>query len=180
MNNSAIGVFDSGVGGLTCVDELRKLMPNENIVYLGDTARIPYGTKSKDTKFLAHELRTGFAVVEVADGVNKHTHDEFGHSVAVLAGGVHGNDAAGGASLEVEVVVAGAGTDDDLQFFGVVDNFLGDLVGADDESVGIFDSLVEVVHVSVFFEESQGVAILLDHFADAVNGDLCEGFFGSN
>lgn len=49
MNNSAIGVFDSGVGGLTCVDELRKLMPNENIVYLGDTARIPYGTKSKDT-----------------------------------------------------------------------------------------------------------------------------------
>ena len=49
MNNSAIGVFDSGVGGLTCVDELRKLMPKENIVYLGDTARIPYGTKSKDT-----------------------------------------------------------------------------------------------------------------------------------
>ena len=49
MNNSAIGVFDSGVGGLTCVDELRKLMPGENIVYLGDTARIPYGTKSKDT-----------------------------------------------------------------------------------------------------------------------------------
>ena len=49
MNNSAIGVFDSGVGGLTCVDELKKLMPNENIVYLGDTARIPYGTKSRDT-----------------------------------------------------------------------------------------------------------------------------------
>ena len=38
MNNSAIGVFDSGVGGLTCVDELRKLMPNEDIIYLGDTA----------------------------------------------------------------------------------------------------------------------------------------------
>lgn len=49
MNNSAIGVFDSGVGGLTCVDELRRLMPKENIVYLGDTARIPYGTKSRDT-----------------------------------------------------------------------------------------------------------------------------------
>ena len=49
MNNSAIGVFDSGVGGLTGVDELKKLMPCENIVYLGDTARIPYGTKSRDT-----------------------------------------------------------------------------------------------------------------------------------
>lgn len=48
MNNSAIGVFDSGVGGLTCVKELIKLMPNENVVYLGDTARVPYGTRSKE------------------------------------------------------------------------------------------------------------------------------------
>ncbi len=48
MNNSAIGVFDSGVGGLTCVKELIKIMPNENVVYLGDTARVPYGTRSKE------------------------------------------------------------------------------------------------------------------------------------
>lgn len=48
MNNNAIGVFDSGVGGLTCVKELIKLLPNENIVYLGDTARVPYGTRSKE------------------------------------------------------------------------------------------------------------------------------------
>ena len=38
MNNDAIGVFDSGVGGLTAVNELNKLMPNENIIYFGDTA----------------------------------------------------------------------------------------------------------------------------------------------
>ncbi len=49
MNNAAIGVFDSGVGGLSCVSELSALMPNENIVYLGDTARVPYGTKSAAT-----------------------------------------------------------------------------------------------------------------------------------
>ncbi len=49
MNNSAIGVFDSGMGGLTCVKELNKLMPNEDIIYFGDTARIPYGTRSKET-----------------------------------------------------------------------------------------------------------------------------------
>ncbi len=49
MNNSAIGVFDSGMGGLTCVKELNSLMPNEDIIYFGDTARIPYGTKSKAT-----------------------------------------------------------------------------------------------------------------------------------
>lgn len=49
MNNSAIGVFDSGMGGLTCVKELSKLMPNEDIIYFGDTARIPYGTRSRET-----------------------------------------------------------------------------------------------------------------------------------
>ena len=41
-----IGVFDSGVGGLTVLNALRKAMPHENLVYLGDTARVPYGTKS--------------------------------------------------------------------------------------------------------------------------------------
>ena len=49
MNNDAIGVFDSGVGGLTAVNELNKLMPNENIIYFGDTARIPYGRRSRET-----------------------------------------------------------------------------------------------------------------------------------
>ena len=49
MNNQAIGVFDSGIGGLTVVKSLMELMPNENIVYFGDIARIPYGTKSRAT-----------------------------------------------------------------------------------------------------------------------------------
>ena len=44
-----IGVFDSGVGGLTVVKALRELLPNENIFYLGDTARVPYGGKSAST-----------------------------------------------------------------------------------------------------------------------------------
>ncbi|MDB5492149.1 MAG: glutamate racemase [Micavibrio sp.] len=44
-----IGVFDSGVGGLTVLKSLMALMPGESFVYLGDTARVPYGTKSADT-----------------------------------------------------------------------------------------------------------------------------------
>ncbi len=44
-----IGVFDSGVGGLTVLQELHRLMPGENLIYLGDTARVPYGTKSAET-----------------------------------------------------------------------------------------------------------------------------------
>ncbi len=47
-NTKPIGVFDSGLGGLTVVKELIKVLPNENIIYLGDTARVPYGTRSGD------------------------------------------------------------------------------------------------------------------------------------
>jgi len=49
MNNKPIGIFDSGLGGLTCVKEVMKLMPNEDIIYFGDTSRVPYGTRSSDT-----------------------------------------------------------------------------------------------------------------------------------
>ena len=49
MNNNAIGVFDSGVGGMTVLKELMKTLPNENFVYFGDTKRFPYGSKSKET-----------------------------------------------------------------------------------------------------------------------------------
>lgn len=49
MNNKYIGVFDSGVGGLSAVKEIIKKMPDENIVYFGDTGRVPYGTRSNET-----------------------------------------------------------------------------------------------------------------------------------
>src|SRR5205814_9842511 len=48
-NAQPIGVFDSGIGGLTVVSALRTLLPNESIFYLGDTARVPYGGKSAAT-----------------------------------------------------------------------------------------------------------------------------------
>lgn len=48
-DSRAIGVFDSGLGGLTVVRELIGCNPNENIVYFGDTGRVPYGTRSRET-----------------------------------------------------------------------------------------------------------------------------------
>lgn len=48
-NELPIGVFDSGVGGLTVAREIMRQIPNEKIVYFGDTARVPYGSKSKET-----------------------------------------------------------------------------------------------------------------------------------
>ena len=49
MDNRPIAVFDSGIGGLTVVKQIRRLMPNEKIIYFGDTARLPYGSKSPET-----------------------------------------------------------------------------------------------------------------------------------
>lgn len=49
IQDKAIGVFDSGVGGLTVVREIMRNIPNERIIYFGDTARVPYGSKSKET-----------------------------------------------------------------------------------------------------------------------------------
>ena len=49
LQGAAVGVFDSGVGGLTVAREIMRQIPNEKIVYFGDTARVPYGSKSQDT-----------------------------------------------------------------------------------------------------------------------------------
>ncbi len=72
LKNSPIGIFDSGLGGLTVLRAIKKVLPKESIVYLGDTARLPYGTKSKsaivkfseeNTKFL---LSKGVKLIVVA------------------------------------------------------------------------------------------------------------------
>jgi glutamate racemase len=47
--SSPIGIFDSGIGGLTVVREVIRQLPDERIIYFGDTARVPYGPKSPDT-----------------------------------------------------------------------------------------------------------------------------------
>lgn len=54
-----IGVFDSGMGGLTAIKQIVKMMPQEDIIYFGDTGRVPYGTRSKDTiiKYACQDVR---------------------------------------------------------------------------------------------------------------------------
>lgn len=49
MSSAPIGIFDSGIGGLTVVKAVRQALPGENIIYFGDTARVPYGIKSEET-----------------------------------------------------------------------------------------------------------------------------------
>ena len=58
MNNKLIGVFDSGLGGLTAVRSINDIMPNEGIVYFGDTLRVPYGSRSESAiiKFVTDDV----------------------------------------------------------------------------------------------------------------------------
>ena len=85
MNKTApIGIFDSGIGGLTVVKKTISLFPNENIIYFGDTARVPYGSKSNSTvieyshqnaEFLINKGKEGNAVVKLSykNTGNSHT-----------------------------------------------------------------------------------------------------------
>ena len=63
LKDAPIGVFDSGVGGLTVVREIIRQLPSENVIYFGDTARVPYGSKSQKTiigftRQIIHFLKT--------------------------------------------------------------------------------------------------------------------------
>ncbi len=58
-----IGVFDSGVGGLTVANAIRQLLPNEKLIYFGDTAHLPYGDKSKET-IMAYSIRITRFLIE--------------------------------------------------------------------------------------------------------------------
>ena len=81
-DNRPIGIFDSGVGGLTVAGEIIKALPNEKLIYFGDTARVPYGSKSTDTvnKFACEiaEFLQGFdvkAIVIACNTVSSNSYD---------------------------------------------------------------------------------------------------------
>ena len=60
MKKAPIGIFDSGIGGLTVLREIQRSLPRESIVYLGDTARVPYGIRSAETVIKYSISNTGF------------------------------------------------------------------------------------------------------------------------
>ncbi len=83
MDSRPIGVFDSGLGGLSVIKELTRVLPNENIIYFGDTGRVPYGTRSADTivkyakedeRFLlSHDVKLIIAACGTVSSVAAHT-----------------------------------------------------------------------------------------------------------
>jgi glutamate racemase len=82
--NAPIGVFDSGIGGLTVVGALTRRLPNESILYFGDTARVPYGPKSPDTvRRYAREI-TGWLRDEGVKAVVVACNTATAHALPVL------------------------------------------------------------------------------------------------
>src|SRR3989454_12762699 len=94
MNNAPLGVFDSGIGGLTVARALFERLPHESVIYFGDTARVPYGPKSPDTvrrysaEILAYLLHRGVKAVVVA--CNTSTAHALGYLQAQSSGPVVG------------------------------------------------------------------------------------------
>jgi len=95
VNDAALGLFDSGVGGLTVVRAVQDLLPGEDVIYLGDTARLPYGSKSPETirQFAAEDvdflLGKGVkAIVVACNTATAHALPEFWKSCPVPIIGV--------------------------------------------------------------------------------------------
>jgi len=85
MNNQApIGIFDSGFGGLTVMKAIRQLLPHENIIYFGDTARLPYGTKSFETVTQYSIENTSFLVQQGVKAVVVACHTACSHALDTL------------------------------------------------------------------------------------------------
>lgn len=99
-----IGIFDSGVGGLTVLKAIQKAMPHENLVYLGDTARLPYGTKSPESiaryatqataKLLLHDIKMLVIACNTASAVALEVLQKQMHPLPVLGVVVPGATAA--------------------------------------------------------------------------------------
>ncbi len=94
MDNRPIGVFDSGLGGLTAVREILHIMPHEDVVYFGDTGRVPYGTRSHETilKYAAQDMAflrsKNVKMIIAACGTVSSVAGELGQSLPVPYTGV--------------------------------------------------------------------------------------------
>ncbi|HJQ21585.1 MAG TPA: glutamate racemase [Gemmatimonadaceae bacterium] len=82
--NGAIGVFDSGIGGLTVAREIIRQLPEESIVYFGDTARVPYGPKSPDTVCRYSREISGFLLQQNVKAIVIACNTATAHALAVL------------------------------------------------------------------------------------------------
>src|SRR4051795_10474316 len=83
-NSASIGVFDSGIGGLTVAKEVIRQLPHESVIYFGDTARVPYGPKSPETVRRYSREIAGFLRAEGVKGIVIACNTATAHALSVL------------------------------------------------------------------------------------------------
>jgi glutamate racemase len=84
MKNKPIGIFDSGIGGLTVAKAIKEALPNEQIIYFGDTAHLPYGDKSKDSVLAYSKRIAGFLLAKGCKAIVIACNTASAHSFADL------------------------------------------------------------------------------------------------
>ena len=85
MDKRPIGIFDSGLGGLSTVRAMKKLLPNEDIVYFGDTGRVPYGTRSNETiETYTNRLKQLEDITNEFKGVDKSFAIQAGREIRIM------------------------------------------------------------------------------------------------
>lgn len=148
-----IGVFDSGIGGLTVVREIRRQLPNESVVYFGDTARVPYGPKSAGTVLRFSREACAFlqsrdvkAIVIACNTATAHAHEALERELDVPVLGVVGPGAraAAAATRSGRIGVIGtAGTIASGAYDRAVRHLVGDAARVYAQPCPLFVPLVE-------------------------------------
>lgn len=167
-----IGVFDSGVGGLTVVREMIRHLPNENIIYFGDTARVPYGSKSQNTIIRFSEQIIRFlkmkqvkAIVIACNTASalalEAVRDEF--DVPILGVVIPGARAAVEATQNLKVGVVGTDATVQSGMYTKIVHGMNPDIQVIEKACPLFVPLVEEG-----FKEHQVTLEIIDHYLDSM------------
>ncbi|MBR7072571.1 MAG: glutamate racemase [Eubacterium sp.] len=142
MDKRPIGVFDSGLGGLSTVRAIKKILPNEDIVYFGDTGRVPYGTRSNETieTYTAQDIkflrRHGCKMIVVACGTVSTVSERIINELSEPATGIAKPSARAAAKATVNKKIGIMGTSATINS------------GAFDREIHKYDEEIEIVSVA--------------------------------
>ena len=148
---------------------------------MGNAAHsLRHSAKGHQTQFLAAQFCARRAVEAMADGIDEHTDDQFGHSVGILSGRIHYANAVRSRSLQVNIVVARASANNHAEFGCGIHHFAVNLVRADNQCVHIGHGFEQLCALRIFFQQRKVVARCLSNFPDTFHRNRCKGFLGGN
>ena len=148
---------------------------------MGNAAhRLRHCAKGHQTQFLAAQFCARRTVEAVADGIDEHADDQFGHSVSVLSRRVHHANAVRSRSLQVNIVVARASANNHAEFGRGIHHLTVNFVRANNQCVHIGNGFEQLCALRIFFQQRKVVACCIGNFPNALHRNWCKGFLGGN